>query len=89
MKRKNRMKCTFINDVRPGTFWIRHNEYQLFKNFKFLNLEKSDVIMVLGFANINLNLIYVDMKLVECYSQKMNCSYETTLHDFYKNYRKL
>lgn len=90
MGRKNRMKSTFVNDVRPGTFWIRHNEYQIVHHQELVKLKKEDVVIVLKFIDkISFNNLVHDTKLVDCYSQKMNCKYTTTLENFYFNYHKL
>jgi hypothetical protein len=89
MGRKNRMKSTFANDVSTGTFWIRHKEYQVILNQAFIKLVKEDVVIVMGLVSPhNINIIK-DVKLVQCYSQKMNCIYTTDLEKFYFNYHKL
>ena len=88
MGRKNRMKSTFANDVSTGTFWIRHKEYQVILNQALIKLVKEDVVIVLGF--VESNIIHLrDVKIVQCYSQKLNCAYTTTLENFYFNYHKL
>ena len=92
MGRKNRMKSTFQNSVCPGSFWIRHNEYNILKavgTFELMRMEKDDVVIVMGLVSPhNINIIK-DVKLVQCYSQKMNCIYTTDLEKFYFNYHKL
>ena len=90
MGRKNRMKSTFANQVSPGTFWIRHNSYGVLINQKYTKLEKDDVVVVLGFLNDEkINIVFKDIKIVKCYSQKMNGVYTTDLEKFYFNYHKL
>lgn len=90
MGRKNRMKSTFANEVSAGTFWIRHNKYGVILNQSYVQLEKDDVVIVLGFVkpNPNINLLH-NIKVVKCHSQKMNCIYTTSLENFYFNYHKL
>lgn len=89
MGRKNRMKSTFANQVSAGSFWIRHNQYQILINLNLVRLQKDDVVIVLGFLNTDYNLLDKNIKIVKCHSQKMNCTYTTTLENFYFNYHKL
>lgn len=90
MGRKNRMKSTFANQVSAGSFWIRHNTYGILLNQKYIKLEKDDVVVVLGFLNDDkINIIFKDIKIVKCYSQKMCTTYTTDLEKFYFNYHKL
>jgi len=84
------MKSTFTNEVRPGTFWICHHKDQIILNGRLVDIQKDDVVVVLKFIDkINFNNLIHDTKLVDCYSQKMNCKYTTTLENFYFNYHKL
>jgi hypothetical protein len=90
MGKKHRMKSTFANEVSAGTFWIRHKKYGVLINQRYIDLEKDDVIVVLGFLkpNQNINMLH-NIKIVQCHSQKLNCTYTTTLENFYFNYHKL
>jgi hypothetical protein len=90
MGRKNRMKSTFANQVSAGSFWIRHKGYGVLINQNWVELLKDDVVIVLGFLKPGTNVNMLDgVKIVKCYSQKMNCIYTTTLEQFYFNYHKL
>ena len=83
MGRKNRMKSTFANEVRIGTFWLRHNEAKIFGIPESIILPKNDIVMVVGFREI------MNIKHVQYYSQKLSRQLECTMENFYFNYRKL
>lgn len=90
MGKKHRMKSTFANEVSTGSFWIRHKKYGVLLNQRYVDLEKDDVVVVLGFLKPGPNVNMLDgVKIVKCHSQKMNCTYTTTLEQFYFNYHKL
>lgn len=89
-KKKHRMKSTFANEVSAGSFWIRHKGYGVLINRDWIELQKDDVVIVLGFLKPGPNVNLLDgVKIVKCHSQKMNCIYTTTLEQFYFNYHKL
>lgn len=90
MSKKHRMKSTFANEVSAGTLWIRHRGYGVLINQNWTELQKDDVVIVLGFLKPGTNVNMLDgVKIVKCHSQKMNCIYTTTLEQFYFNYHKL
>jgi hypothetical protein len=84
MGRKNRMKSTFANEVRPGTFWICHKKDQIILNMKLQTIEKDDVVIVLDILPTVL-----ETKVVKCHSQKLNTAFTTPMENFYFNYHKL
>ena len=84
MGRKNRMKSTFANEVRIGTFWLRHREAKIFGIPKSIILPKDDVVMVVGIRDSSMNI-----KFVQYYSQKLCCNLECKMEDFYFSFHKL
>jgi hypothetical protein len=84
MGRKNRMKSTFLNEVRIGTFWLCHNEVKIFSIPESIILPKNDIVMVVGIRDSVMNI-----KHVQYYSQKLSRQLECTMENFYFNYRKL
>ena len=84
MGRKNRMKSTFPNEVRIGTFWLRHREAKIFAIPKSIELPKNDVVMVVGVRDSSMNI-----KFVQYYSQKLCCNLECKMEDFYFSFHKL
>jgi hypothetical protein len=84
MGRKNRMKSTFPNEVRPGTFWICHHKDQIILNGRLVDIQKDDVVVVLGLLETIMRT-----KVVKCHSQKMNTTFTTPMENFYYNYHKL
>jgi hypothetical protein len=84
MGRKNRMKSTFTNEVRPGTFWICHHKDQIILNQRLEYIQKDDVIIVLDTLDTVMNT-----KVVKCHSQKLNTAFTTPMENFYHNYHKL
>ena len=84
MGRKNRMKSTFANEVRIGTFWLRHNEGKLFAIPESIILPKNDIVMVVGIRDSVMNI-----KHVQYYSQKLSRQLECTMEDFYFSFHKL
>lgn len=85
MRRKKRRKSTFLNEIQTGSFWICHEEYCIVLNNALERTQVDDVVIVLGLNET----IFKDVKVVECYSQKMNIPFSTTVEDFYFNYTKL
>ena len=84
MGRKNRMKSTFVNEVRIGTFWLRHREAKIYQFPKSIELPKNDVVMVLGIRDSPVNT-----KIIKYYSQKLSRELECTMEDFYFSFHKL
>ena len=84
MGRKNRMKSTFPNEVRIGTFWLRHREAKIFAFPKSIDLPKNDVVVIIGVRNSSMNI-----KIVQYYSQKLSRELECTMEDFYFSFHKL
>ena len=84
MGRKNRMKSTFLNEVRIGTFWLRHNERKLFAIPENIILPKNDIVMVVGIRDNVMNI-----KQVQYYSQKLSRQLECTIEDFYFSFHKI
>ena len=84
MGRKNRMKSTFPNEVRIGTFWLRHREAKIFAFPKSIDLPKNDVVVIIGVRNSSMNI-----KIVQYYSQKLSRELECTMEDFYFSFHKM
>jgi len=84
MGRKNRLKSTFINKVRPGTLWKCHNTYTSFYQTPTC-IEKNDFCIVLSIETG----FYKNIIMVKCLSQKKALSYLTALEDFYFNYHEI
>ena len=84
MGRKNRMKSTFLNEVRIGTFWLRHREAKIFAIPESIVLPKNDIVMVVG-----IRVHPMDIKKVQYYSQKLSRQLECTMEDFYFSFHKL
>ena len=84
MGRKNRMKSTFLNEVRIGTFWVRHRETRTFQLPENLVLPKNDIVMVVGIRDSVMNI-----KQIQYYSQKLSRQLECTIEDFYFSFHKL
>lgn len=83
MGRKNRMKSTFINDVRTGSMWKCHHDHN---TIKFpVNVQKGDVVIILGIIKFN----YGSHSVVECVSQQKASTVAVTLEDFYFCYHKM
>ena len=102
MGRKNRMKSTFVNEVRPGTLWTCHHRdltlslnKTLDNRLSFCEIQPGDMIIVLkvrtddGYNKALGALDIPTIRLVDCVSQRKGIMFTTSLENFYLSYHKV